>query len=99
MIYREKSAESNKIKISSLDLKRSTSTNSRSSSHHGDGPLHHRKEDGSVQVDNVSKLIVSINGMTCASCVATIEKNISKKPGWSCYVNVKSNQYSMSACL
>ena len=63
-----------------LDLKRSTSTNSRSSSLPGDGTLHHKK-DASAQEEDVSKLIVSINGMTCASCVATIEKNISKKPG------------------
>ena len=30
---------------------------------------------------HIKKLFVSVSGMTCASCVATIEQNLKKKPG------------------
>ena len=29
----------------------------------------------------IKKLFVSVSGMTCASCVATIEQDLKKKPG------------------
>eukprot|EP00794_Sanderia_malayensis_P006913 gene6913-7690_t len=35
----------------------------------------------SFDEDNVCKVFLKVSGMTCASCVATIEKSLKKKPG------------------
>ena len=35
----------------------------------------------SIESVYIKKLFVSVSGMTCASCVATIEQNLKKKPG------------------
>lgn len=41
--------------------------------------------------DSTEKRVFSVEGMTCASCVAYIERNIGKLEGFSYFVGIASN--------
>ena len=70
------------------DLKRSSSVSSTSSKKQRTPSLTTSLDE---ETESIVKLIVSINGMTCASCVATIEKNMLKQKGLFIFHNIVEN--------
>lgn len=43
--------------------------------------IQHQNSHHSFDDSNICKAFIKVSGMTCASCVATIERSLKKKPG------------------